>query len=689
MPEPRDDRGSGDDAPERSRREPHGRAGESDGRFQLIFEHTNDAIFVLDAERDAILHVNSRACRMLGYSYEELVALPVSALHRDELPELLAFTRSVFDRESGWTDELSCTTRSGDRLPAEISASLVEWDGRTCVLASVRDVSARKRLEAELQRYTQGLERVVEERTALLARSETRHRLLLAINNALVSHLEREPLFHAIAEALRGVVPFDMAALWLHDPADDVFRMHALETPSMPRPPLRTGATLDRRDETHVGRAFETRRPLVRRDLEREREFPVEDRLLASGIRSYVALPLLARGSVLGTLNLVSRTSGVYSEEDGDFLLEVALQVALAFQNVLAFEEIARLKARVEEERRYLQEEIRTERDFGRMVGRSAALRAVMRAAESVGPTEATVLVTGETGTGKELVARAVHELSPRRERTLVKVNCAAMAPGLIESELFGHERGAFTGAVSRRVGRFELADGGTLFLDEIGDLPLELQAKLLRVLQEGEFERVGGSRTIPVSVRVIAASNRDLEGGVAAGRFREDLYYRLNVFPIHVPPLRERKEDIPLLARYFVARHAAGAGRRIDEIAPEAMSALVEYPWPGNVRELENVMERAVVLARGPRLEPGEWMPTARRSAAPAADPDPPSGRTPSLNELQRDHILDVLNVTGWRVRGPEGAARRLGLKPTTLEARMKKLGIRRPSPHASPRSA
>ncbi len=657
----------------------------SEERFRRTFEHSNDAMFVLDPERDEILHANTRACRMLGYSYQELLALSISAIHPDELPEMLTFTRSVTERGSGWTDELSCTTRSREKLPAEISASVIEWDGRTCILACVRDISARKRAEAERQRYTQDLESLVEARTALLSRSEKRQRVLLEINNALVSQLEREPLFHAIAEALLRVVPFDMAALWLHDPDGDVFRMQALETPSLPRPPLQIGSELGRH-QSHVGRAFETRLPLIRRDLEREREFQVEDQLLASGVRSYVVVPLLARGAVLGTLNIVSRTPEVYAEEDGAFLQEVANQVALAFQNMLAFEEINRLKARLEQEKLYLQEEIKTERDFGRIIGRSVALRAVLRAVEMVAPTDATVLLTGETGTGKELVARAIHDLSPMRDRTLVKVNCAAMAPGLIESELFGHERGAFTGAVSRRAGRFELADGGTLFLDEIGDLPLELQAKLLRVLQEGEFERVGGSRTIRADVRVIAATNRDLERALAEGRFREDLYYRLNVFPIRVPPLRERKEDIPLLARYFAAKHGGKVSKKIEAIAPEAMDALLDYPWPGNVRELENVIERAVVVARGPRLDPGEWVPRPSAVTTASLDRGSRPGSMASLNDLQRDHILEVLNLTGWRIRGPEGAARRLGLKPTTLEARMKKLAIRRPSAGTSP---
>jgi formate hydrogenlyase transcriptional activator len=295
----------------------------------------------------------------------------------------------------------------------------------------------------------------------------------------------------------------------------------------------------------------------------------------------------------------------------------------------------------------------------------------VLTAVDTVAPTGATVLITGETGTGKELIARAVHDLSPQRSKTLVKVNCAALPPTLIETELFGHEKGAFTGAVARLAGRFELAHGGTIFLDEIGDLPLELQGKLLRVLQEGEFERVGGRQTLKVAVRVIAATNRDLEAAVAAGTFRADLFYRLNVFPIHVPPLREQPEAIPDLVRHLLARYGARLGRRIEMIRPAALQALQDYCWPGNVRELENVIERACILSRGPELELREWL----------HKPAPPSQDTVRLDEVQRAHILSVLDRVGWRVSGERGAAKMLGLKPTTLEARMKKLGIRRMS--------
>jgi formate hydrogenlyase transcriptional activator len=320
----------------------------------------------------------------------------------------------------------------------------------------------------------------------------------------------------------------------------------------------------------------------------------------------------------------------------------------------------------------YLREEIGTRHEFEELVGESPALRRVLAQIEQVAPTDTTVLITGETGTGKELVARAIHRLSSRCDGPLVTVNCGAIAAGLVESELFGHEKGAFTGALSRKIGRFELADSGTVFLDEIGDLPLDLQVKLLRVLQEKEITRVGAARSIRVSVRVIAATHRDLHAEVRAGRFREDLYYRLNVFPIRTPTLRERKEDLPALVRHLVLKYCAKTGKRIETIPRATLDALAAYSWPGNIRELGNIIERSLIVSRGDTLELGEWISGAPREA--------PGGDTRPLEEIEREHIVRVLVQTGWRVSGPAGAARLLGLKPTTLEARMRKLGIARP---------
>jgi formate hydrogenlyase transcriptional activator len=374
-----------------------------------------------------------------------------------------------------------------------------------------------------------------------------------------------------------------------------------------------------------------------------------------------------------------------------DFLHHVANQVAVAVENALAFQELSALKDQLAQDKAYLEEEVRSE-DFKDMVAVSAALREVLKKVEIVAPTDSAVLICGETGTGKELVARALHDLSPRRERPLVKLNCAAIPTGLLESELFGHEKGAFTGAISQKIGRFELAHKGTLLLDEVGEIPLELQPKLLRVLQEQEFERLGGTKTIKVDVRLVAATNRDLARMVAENRFRNDLYYRLNVFPVMLPPLRERPDAIPSLVRHFTQGFARRMGRRIETIPSEVMEALVRYPWPGNVRELQNVIERAVILSPGSVLQvplgdleermKDEGRRMKEEEAGSVIHPSSfilhPSGKT--LADAEREHILGVLRETGWVLGGPNGAAARLGIKRTTLQSKMKKLGISRP---------
>jgi formate hydrogenlyase transcriptional activator len=388
-------------------------------------------------------------------------------------------------------------------------------------------------------------------------------------------------------------------------------------------------------------------------------------------------LPLTTARRRVGTLVFACKQPSAYDAAEVGFLQLVANQVALAVENALAFREIEALKDKLAKENAYLEEEIRTEHNFGEIVGESAALRRVLKEVETVAPTGSTVLIRGETGTGKELIARALHELSPRRDRTFVKLNCASIPTGLLESELFGHEKGAFTGAIGQKVGRFELAHQGTLLLDEVGDIPPELQPKLLRVLQEQEFERLGGTKTIKVDVRLVAATHRDLARMVADGRFREDLYYRLNVFPLVLPPLRERPDDIPRLVRHFTQRFARRMGRQIEAIPSAVMEALVRYPWPGNIRELQNVIERAVILSPGPSLQVAlgdlQRPPAPAQALVPAAAPG-------TLADAERDHILGVLRETGWVLGGPNGAAARLGMKRTTLQSMMKKLGISRP---------
>ncbi len=393
--------------------------------------------------------------------------------------------------------------------------------------------------------------------------------------------------------------------------------------------------------------------------------------------RSVIAVPVTNQGKLIGVLYLENNlASGVFTAERTQVLQILCAQAAIAIENARMFAEIRRLKDRLQAENVYLIEEIKTQHGFAEIVGHTPVLRKVLSQIEQVAPTDTTVLITGETGTGKELVARAVHNLSRRKERPLVTVNCGAISPGLVESEFFGHEKGAFTGAIGRKIGRFELADGGTIFLDEIGDLSADLQVKLLRVLQEGEIERVGGTRPIRVDVRVIAATHRDLHQLVEEGKFRADLFYRLNVFPIRTPALRERRDDIPLLVRYFVLKYAQKLGKRIESIPTEIMEPLCAYAWPGNIRELGNVLERSVIVSRGPVLELGDWIP----STGSVAERPGKNGEGRSLEQIERAHILSTLEQTGWKVSGAGGAAHLLGLKPTTLESRMKKLGIRRP---------
>jgi formate hydrogenlyase transcriptional activator len=381
-------------------------------------------------------------------------------------------------------------------------------------------------------------------------------------------------------------------------------------------------------------------------------------------------LPLVTRQGVIGTLNLASAEETAFATEDLSFLKQVTLQIASALDNTRAYHEIADLSERLKTEKIYLQDEIRSELNFEEIIGDSTALKRVLAQVNTVARSDTTVLILGETGTGKELIARAIHRMSPRKDASFIKLNCAAIPTGLLESELFGHEKGAFTGAISQKIGRLELADRGTLFLDEVGDIPLELQPKLLRVLQDQEFERLGGIRTIKVHVRLIAATNRDLVKSVAAGEFRSDLYYRLHVFPVRMPPLRERSEDIPLLVRYFVQKFARAMNKRIEDIPADTLHALKSWHWPGNVRELENFLERSVILSEGTMLN----VPLAElRPVQEAAQ------HSITLERLEREHILRVLRETGGVIAGVRGAAARLGLKRTTLQSRMQKMGITR----------
>ncbi len=513
-----------------------------------------------------------------------------------------------------------------------------------------------------------------------LARERDRLQLVLDVNNSVVSNLELHDLFAAISASLRRLISHDSGALLLPDPhAPDSLRVYALDFPD--------GRGIVRQDMqipmqgTNPGKAFLEGKPILAGTAPGLHPFSAERMhvIQGEGIRTSMLLPLVHKSASapLGVLTLSSRNESAFTHEDLDFLQQVAQQIAIGVKNALEHRKLSESAERVSEQKSYLEEEIRAEQDFEDIVGTSANLRFVLQQVETVAPIDSTVLIQGETGTGKELIARAIHDRSSRRNRTFVKINCAAIPMGLLESELFGHERGAFTGAIARKIGRFELAHQGTLFLDEIGDIPLELQPKLLRVLQEHEFERLGSTSTQKVDVRVIAATNQSLHAMVNESRFRGDLYYRLNVFPIQLPPLRERAEDIPLLARYFTSKYSRRMNRNVQHIPQLTLDSMSRYPWPGNVRELQNFIERAVILSTDHELRAplAELKPT---SEAPVAIPINEDSKT--LRDIERQSILDALRRSNWVIGGPTGAAARLGMKRTSLLYRMEKLRISRP---------
>jgi formate hydrogenlyase transcriptional activator len=501
-----------------------------------------------------------------------------------------------------------------------------------------------------------------------LAQERDRLRVLLEVNNAIISKLDLRALLNAISASLRRVIHHEYTSLALFEEDKNKMRVMALDFPQGKG--LIHEEMLVPLEGSIAGSAFRNRRPVVL-DHSAMGEFdsPTSRLMRDEGVRSVVSMPLITHDRALGTLSLASLRDGAFEQGDVDLLVQVAGQVAIAVENALAFQEIGELKNKLAQEKLYLEDEIRSEMNFEEIVGESPLLRAVLKQVETVAPTDSAVLIQGETGTGKELIARAIHNLSPRRDHTFVKVNCAAIPAGLLESELFGHERGAFTGAIAQRTGRFELAHRGTIFLDEVGDIPLELQPKLLRVLQEQEFERLGGARSIRVDVRLVAATNRNLEEMVAARTFRSDLYYRLRVFPLTMPALRERQDDIPTLVRYFVQKYARRMNRAIETIPSETLDLLVRYSWPGNIRELENLIERAVIVSPGPVLR------------VPLGDlklpSEPVPGETVTLEAAEREHILKALEASNWVLAGPRGAAVRLGVKRTTLQSRMQKLGV------------
>jgi formate hydrogenlyase transcriptional activator len=625
----------------------------SEERFRRLIAEVKDyAIFMVDPQ-GCVKSWNEGAQRIKGYRADEIIGRHFSIFYPPELVE-----RGVPDEEikvatweGRWEGEGWRIRKDGSRFWASVViTALHDEDGKLLGFTKVtRDITEQKRV---------------------------RESFLLEVTNALLSNLDITKLLTAIGSCVRQVKEFDYASVALYDAETKMLRLHSIGS-AAGIPPLPETVLLPVAGTPH-GSVYASGKPLLLKGSPSDGfPFAMPEHLVRGSIKSGCWIPLNGREGPLGTLNVFSRQSGAFSEEDVTALSQLGSQVSVALDTALAFRRIADLNARLAKEKLYLEDELRTESDFNDIIGTSRALRRVLKQIETVAPTDSTVLILGETGTGKERLARAVHELSPRRVRAFVKVNCASVPAGLLESELFGHEKGAFTGAIAQRIGRFELAHQGTLFLDEVGEIPLELQSKLLRVLQEKQFERLGSSRTMTVDVRIVAATNRDLNKLVASGQFRSDLFYRLSVFPVMVPPLRDRAEDIPLLVHFFLARFAKRMGKNVDVVTPETMDALCRYSWPGNVRELEHVIERGVILSPGPELRISltelQAVPTGvTANAAPKAS-------AATLEAMEREHILRVLRETKGRVGGPGGAAERLGMNRTTLNSRMQKLGISR----------
>jgi PAS domain S-box-containing protein len=620
----------------------------NDQQLRSIVESVRDyAIYLLDPD-GCVMTWNAGAERIKQYTADEVLGLHFSRFFTEqdvdrgrpaELLRLAALRGRV--EEEAWR-----VRKDGSRFWADVTLTAIRNDaGVLSGYAKVtRDFTDRKRAEEAV---------------------------MLQLSNALLANMEIGKLLGAISASIHEVVPHDTAALALFDPAVGDMVVQFLgprDTDVFPddaRVPV---------EGTVSGTVFRTGEPVLLERISDASFAPETVRTLSrQGIKSGCWVPLVHGGIIIGSMGVLSRIEGGIGKEGMEMLGRIAVQVAMAVDNAAAFRRMAEVRDRFRQEKQYLEAEIDRENRFEDIVGESTGLRRVLKEIATVAPTDATVLVQGETGTGKELLARAVHRLSPRHERTFIKLNCAAIPAGLIESELFGHEKGAFTGAIARKIGRLELAHEGTLFLDEIGELPLDLQPKLLRALQEREIERLGGSRPIPVNIRLIAATNRDLAKMVAEKQFRSDLFYRLKVFPVFAPPLRERAGDIPILVRHFVDTHSRRMGKTIESIPDETMYALVRWSWPGNVRELENFLERSVILNRGPVL----FVPLAELETE--EDNEDAEPENPSLQAAEREHILRVLRESKGQIGGSDGAAARLGLKRTTLNSKLKKLGIER----------
>ena len=616
---------------------------------------------IADWSRDARFPAVREALRSLASDTPSFLGVPLTSPHRNLGVLAIASAQPHAYSE----EEISFLSSVSDGLAMAIDASL--------------NFETSRRAQSELERQN------------------SRLKLLLDLTNRVTSSLELHELLRSTAASIRELMDCDYVPIGLRDAHSERFQIYAQDFP------LSRGFFREQIWVSPIGQirnAFDAHKPILLTEIKPANHSPeVYERLVGEGIRSVWLIPLVSRGCLLGFYGLGRRGEESFSDDDSEFLVRIGSQIAIAVENALAFREISDLKNKLAQEKLYLEDEIRSEMDFEEIVGRSPALRHVLELVETVAQTDSTVLLLGETGTGKELIARAVHDHSRRKSSTFVKLNCAAIPTGLLESELFGHEKGAFTGAIAQKLGRMELADQGTLFLDEVGDIPLEIQPKLLRALQEREFERLGSNHTRKANVRLVAATNRDLENMIASQQFRSDLYYRLNVFPIRIPPLRERKEDIPLLVSYFVQKYSRQMQKDIDTVPGTALKTLSSWHWPGNIRELENFIERAVILTRGKSLEAPLGELKAPAASSPPVDRRGSVGRdyvarivretieglskvAPNRDreeetENRRSEILRVLRETDGRVGGTEGAAARMSIKRTTLISRMKKLGI------------
>jgi formate hydrogenlyase transcriptional activator len=622
---------------------------------------------VLTDVSGGIVRVNPAFVALFGYHPEALLGRPIDALYASgtETGAQSHLPSREDTRECPTPREARYRRANGAVLIGEAATTVVK-DAAGQVLGAlymVRDVTERKQADT-----------ILETNLALLAKKHRYQSILTTVARSVHQSTSLQAVLENAVEAMQvSIERIDGIEVFMVEGEEAALKAHTGLPGWLIEKIRRLPAP-----QGYTWKVIRDGKPRYCADVDQDRFIHPVAR--AFGIKSYLSMPITAEGKAVGTININSFQTNAFDDEELHLLELISKHIEIAINNARqaealrqALAEVERLKNRLQAENVYLQEELTTVHHCGEFIGTSNPLREVLRRVEQVAPTDATVLIQGETGTGKELIARAIHRRSRHRDRPLVKVNCAALPAGLIESELFGHEKGAFTGAIARKIGRFELADGGTLFLDEVGELPLELQAKLLRVLQEGEFERVGGSHTITARVRVIAATNRNLAEAVKVGAFRADLFYRLNVFPLTLPPLRERKDDIPLLVQCALERFAKKFGKPLQRLSDESLGRVMRYSWPGNVRELQNVLERAAILARGPVVEIDEAL-DQRLSENEQLSP------VMTLQEVERAHILRVLDETHGIIEGPRGAARILGLHPNTLRSRLQKIGIKPP---------